>query len=101
MQGSLRKRTRLWSILAIASLLTGCAPGPPPPPIFPGLFGFGLGWLITGILIWTGFLFLKNRPKEKPKTDHLTEAMNAINQRLKVLEEKIEQMENNNHRKTE
>ncbi len=102
MQKLLYKNAGLWFVLTIILPFSGCAPGPPPPPVFPGLFGFGMGWLVIGILIWAGILFLKNsRPEEKPKADYLTEALNAINQRLKTLEEKMEQREEHNHKNRE
>jgi hypothetical protein len=80
-------------------LVSGCAPGPLP-PIFPGLIGFGLGWLVVGLLVWIGFLLWKKHGSaESLKADYLTEALNAINKRLTILEDKIEALGQRKDRK--
>ncbi len=82
-------------VLIIVLLATGCAPGPPP-PIPPGLFSAGIGWIVVGLLIWGAILLWKNPNSTKPnKTDQLTETLNAINERLTALEEKMNQLEKN------
>ncbi len=76
--------------------ITGCAPGPLPSPVFPGLIGMGLAWIFMGIIMAGGiFLWKKYNSSESSKANYLTEALNAINKRLKNLEEKMEQMEKN------
>ncbi len=72
-------------------LLTGCAPGPPPPlpPIFPGF-----EWIIIAVVIFLGvFIWKRYSAKEPLKTNYITEALNAINQQLKQLEKKIDELE--------
>ncbi len=82
-------------VLIILLLITGCAPGLPP-PIPPGLFSAGIGWIVVGLLIWGAILLWKNLNSTKTnKTDQLTDVLNAINDRLTALEEKINQLEKN------
>ena len=82
-------------VLIILLLITGCAPGLPP-PIPPGLFSAGIGWIVVGLLIWGAILLWKNLNSTKTnKTDQLTDVLNAINERLTALEEKINQLEKN------
>ncbi len=82
-------------VLIILLLITGCAPGLPP-PIPPGLFSAGIGWIVVGLLIWGAILLWKNLNSTKTnKTDQLTDVLNAINDRLTTLEEKINQLEKN------
>ena len=89
--GTARRTARL-SLPAAAVLIAGCAPGPPP-PLFPGLFGIGLVWLLVGLAVWLGVALWKKRERPAaPKTDYLTEALNAVNKRLAVLEEKMEKL---------
>ncbi len=93
------RKTGWLPALTIILPVAGCAPGPPP-PVFPGLLGFGLGWLAVGVLIWIGILLWKRQgPPEPCRTDYLTEALNAVNERLVILEEKIEQLGKKQRRK--
>ena len=90
-----------FALPAIGLPVCGCAPGPLP-PIFPGLVGFGLGWLLVALLVWIGFLLWeKHGSPDSPKTDYLTEALNAVNQRLTILEDKIAQIEKGQPKKPE
>ncbi len=92
----LRNKAEWFPILIIVLLITGCAPGPPP-PIPPGLFSAGIGWILVGLLVWGAILLWKNFNSNKvSKTDHLADALNAINDRLSALEKKINQSEKNN-----
>ena len=89
------KRIEGFPVLIIVLLITGCTPGPPP-PIPPGLFSAGIGWIVAGLLVWGAILLWKNVNSDKiTKTDHLTDALNAINDRLTALEEKMNQSERN------
>ncbi len=91
----LRKKAEWFPILIIVLLITGCAPGPPP-PIPPGLFSAGIGWILVGLLVWGAILLWKNFNSNKvTKTDYLIDALNAINDRLSALEKKINQSERN------
>ncbi len=75
----------------LVALLSGCAPGPPLPPIFPGF-----DWLIMAfvIVVFSGVFGWRKFSSEKPvKTDYLAEALNAINQKLIELEKKIDILE--------
>ncbi len=75
--------------IAIFPLLNGCAPGPPPPPIFPGF-----EWVIIAVVIFLGFFLWKRLSTQKPlETNYITDALNAINQQLKELEKKIDELE--------
>ena len=95
MDRHLRKRIEGSPVLIILLLITGCTPGPPP-PIPPGLFSAGIGWIVVGLLIWGAILLWKNLNSTKTnKTDQLTDALNAINDRLTALEEKMNQPEKN------
>jgi len=86
------EKMKWWLVPAVILNVSGCAPGPLP-PLFPGLVGFGLGWLAVGLLVWIGFLMWKKYGSTDPlKTDYLTEALNAVNRRLSALEEKIEEL---------
>ena len=83
------KKTKLIYSLGILAFLTSCAPGPPPPPIFPGF-----EWVIIAVVIFLGvFLWKKYLTKEPLKTNYITEALNAINQQLKELEKKMDELE--------
>ncbi len=84
-----------WVVLLILAFIGGCAPGPPP-PVPPGLFSNLLSWILVALLVWICVLLWRNATKgPDKKTDHLADAMNQINERLSVLEEKIEQMKSN------
>ena len=75
--------------LGIFIFITGCTPGPPPPPLFPGF-----EWLIIALAIFLAVFLWKRYLTEKPlKTNYLTDALNAINQQLKILEKKIDELE--------
>ncbi len=75
--------------LGILAFLTSCAPGPPPPPIFPGF-----EWVIIAVVIFLGvFLWKRYSTQEPLKTNYITDALNAINQQLKELEKKIDALE--------
>ena len=70
-------------------LIAGCAPGPPLPPLL-----HGFGWLIAGLVLWIGYLFLtKNNDVAPTKKQYQDEILNSVNHRLKVLEDKIEKIE--------
>lgn len=70
-------------------LVSGCAPGPPPPPVFPGL-----EWIIVAVLvIAAGILLWRKLDVSRPsKDDHLTEVLNEMNRQLKNLEDKIDKL---------
>ena len=89
----LTKVAWLLIVLSAVMLITGCAPGPPP-PLPPWLFGAGTNWIAMILLVWISLLLWKNlNINRSHNQDHLTEALNAINDRLTVLEEKIQQLE--------
>ncbi len=91
------KGVPIFVLLLIAS---GCALGPLPPTP-PGLFGAGISWIITGLLVWCAILLWKIlNSYQKPGTDHLTDAINAINDRLTILEERMNQEERNNEQQS-
>lgn len=70
-------------------LIAGCAPGPPPPSLI-----HGFGWLIAGLVLWIGYLFLTKKDDANPtKKQYQDEILNSVNHRLKVLEDKIEEVE--------
>ncbi len=77
-------------------ILTGCAPGPPPPPLFGGPGALGIGWIILGLIAF-GMTIIWKKTNETPsvKTDYITDALNDINERLKRLEEKMKDLEKN------
>ncbi len=86
-----RQNRKIVYLLGLIFLLTGCAPGPPLPP--PPLIFPGFGWLIIGLIIFLFIFLWKKYESDKPiKTDYLTEAINAINQQLKELEKKIDEL---------
>ncbi len=86
------KRTKMFPVLIIALLIAGCTPGPPP-PIPPGLFRAGISWIVIGLLVWGAILLWKNLYSTKiTKTDHLTDVLNDINDRLIALEKKMNQL---------
>ncbi len=87
-------KNKKWLALPLLALLaTGCAPGPPPPPLFPGF-----EWIIVAILIIAaGILLWRKLDVSQPKKeDHLTEVLNDIYRQLKNLEKKIDQLEKQN-----
>ena len=87
------KRTQGIVILIIMLSISGCAPAPMP-PIPPGLFGAGIGWIIVGLFLWGAILLWKNLNSIKnTKTKDFTDAINAINDRLTILEKKMSQLE--------
>ncbi|RUM74159.1 MAG: hypothetical protein DSZ10_02110 [Sulfurovum sp.] len=89
------KRTAVFPVLIIVLFIAGCAPGPPP-PMPPGLFSAGIGWIMVGLLVWGVILLWKNLNSTKTTNmDHLTDALNAINDRLAALEQKMNQAERN------
>ena len=77
-------------MVAAVSGVSGCAPGPPVPPLFgPGndlVVFLGLGGIVL-------FLWLYFDSKKSPDTTHAAEILNDIHQQLKRLEEKIEKVE--------
>jgi len=98
MKKFMKKGKKWFWLLVITIMVTGCAPGPPPPPIFPGL-----EWIIVAVLvIAAGILLWRKLDVSQPaKEDHLTEVLNAINQRMKILEEKIDKLEEMSKKKNE
>ena len=98
MKNKSEKRIKWIYLLGIIPFFTGCAMGPPPPPpVFPGF-----EWLIIGLMVFIGiFLWKKFDSSEPLKTHYLTEVLNAINQRLKILEKKIDNLEETNEKKDE
>ncbi|MBW1981268.1 MAG: hypothetical protein JRJ12_08590 [Deltaproteobacteria bacterium] len=88
------KKTAKFLVPAIALLCDGCALNGPPPPVFPGLFNSSFAWLVIGLLLMIGILAWKKLSYSRlPPIDYLTDAVNAINERLTILEQKIEQAE--------
>jgi len=77
--------------------LSGCGPRPPVPPVLGPGIGPWLGWIVGGLAIVGGWLIFK-RPTSpsQPNNEYLINALNDINERLRVLEEKIDKMEKNN-----
>ena len=87
MAQKLTKVQRIFFI-GIMAFVASCAPGPPPPPMFPGF-----EWLIIGLIVFVSiFLWKEISFKEPLKTNYLTEAINAINRQLKELEKKIDEL---------
>jgi len=87
------KRIQGIVILIIMLSISGCTPAPMP-PIPPGLFGAGIGWIIVGLFLWGAILLWKNLNSiKKTKTKDFTDAINAINDRLTILEKKMSQLE--------
>ncbi len=94
MMKRLKEKYFKWIFMFIVVLLaTGCAPGPPPPPIFPGF-----EWIIVAVLvIAAGVLLWRKLDVSQPKKeDHFAEALNAIHHQLKELEEQIDRLEKMN-----
>ncbi len=90
MQKHSDKKINWLPVLAMTLVVSGCAPVPPP-PVSPELFSLGFWWLIVGLLLWIGIIgWEKYGSSKPPKTDYLSEALNAINRRLTILEEQIE-----------
>ena len=91
----LKKKTQWIYLSGIIPFLTGCTPGPPLPPIFPGF-----EWLIIGFVVWIGIVLWRKHASAEPlKTHYLTEVLNAINQRLKILEGRIGELEEKKDKK--
>jgi len=77
--------------VSVAGLFVGCAPGPPPPPLFPGPGG---EWIVIVTLGIVGFFLWRYFEKrESPQKDYLTDVLNGIHQQLKRLEKQIEKLE--------
>ena len=95
MKSKSEKKTKLIYLLCIIPFLTGCAPCPLQPSIFSGF-----EWLIIGFIIWLGmFLLKKNSSADPSKMQYLTEVLNIINQHLKILERRIEKLEEKENKK--
>ncbi len=89
----IKRVTWLLVVLSILMVITSCAPGPHP-PLPPWLFDAGANWIAMILLVWISLFLWKNlNISRSHNPDHLAEALNAINDRLTVLEEKIEQLE--------
>ena len=89
-------KNKKWLALPVLALLaTGCAPGPPPPPVFPGF-----EWIIVAVLvIAAGILLWRKLDVSQPKKeDHLTEVLNDIHHQLKNLEKKIDKLDKLNRK---
>ena len=94
MRINVKKAAAGFIVLAALQAVSGCAPGPPPPPIPPGLPGMVIGWIVIGLLVLCTVLLWKNLSSAKPdKTDHLTNAINAMNKRIVRLEKKMDELE--------
>ena len=76
-------------LVSIFLFLISCAPGPPPPPIFPGFEWF----LIAALIFVVVFLFKTVSTKKPLETNYITDALNAINRHLNELEKKIDELE--------
>ena len=82
-----------WFALALV-FLSGCAPGPPAPPMPPGSWMAGVGGLFLLGLVFLAAVFWKSFAEPKPpRTNYLTDALNDIQKRVKELEKKIEKLE--------
>ncbi|RLB03797.1 MAG: hypothetical protein DRG59_11255 [Deltaproteobacteria bacterium] len=85
-------------LILVAAYLpfSGCAavpPAPPPPPLLgtPGVFG--MGWIIILVLAAVVFLlWKKGESGNSTQEDHISDAVNNMNDRLKRLEEKMEEI---------
>ena len=86
---TLKQKKFIYYYIGGLCILSGCGPAPPPPPIFTGL-----GWLIILFVIFLViFLWEKHLSHEPLNTKYLTESLNAIEKRMRKLEQKIEQLE--------
>ncbi len=87
MKQFLSKNKKWFWLSAVILLVTGCAPGPPPPPVFPGF-----EWIIVAVLvIAAGVLLWRKLDVSQPKKeDHFTEVLNDIHRRLRDIEEKLD-----------
>ena len=91
MQKHADKKAKWLPLPATIMFVYGCAPVPP--PVSPELFVLGFRWLSAGLLVGLGIWGWKKYCSTKPpKTDYLIEALNAINQRLVILEKQIEEI---------
>ena len=93
MKKFLQKSKKWLGLPALVLLVTGCAPGPPPPPVFPGF-----EWIIVAVLvIAAGVLLWRKLDVSRPtKDDHITEVLNDIHRQLKTLEKKMDKLEKRN-----
>ncbi len=84
-------KSKKWlGLVFMGIILTACAPGPPPPPVFPGFEWMMVALLIivAGVLLWRKLDV--SHPKQE---DHLSEVLNDIHRQLKKMEKKIEELE--------
>ncbi len=88
-----KAKVALLTALTGSILLHGCAPAPPPPPLLGPGDVFRVGWLF--IILLGGIVYLlwkKNNSEQRSGSDHLSDAINDINDRLKKVEERIEEL---------
>lgn len=87
--------TLLIMLVSLACLLPGCAPGPPVSPGFGPGIGAWLGWILAVLILLALLWFISRGNSSGTQKDHdyLTNALNKINERLKSVEDKIEQIE--------
>ncbi len=88
----IREKERFFLLGFLLLFLGGCAPVGAPPP--PGFFLMGFNWLVIGLIIVGAFLLWHYLSSTKERgSAHITDAINAINSRLNILEKKIEEIE--------
>ncbi len=81
----------IFLLTALCLIVSSCAPGPPLPPLLGPRDILGAGWLFIILLAFVGYmLWKKNETGQRTNSNHLNDAINDINDRLKRLEEKIE-----------
>ncbi len=93
-------RLQIFCLAMLPLLLQGCTLGPPPPCIGDPRI-FGMGWLILPLIIILIIIFWKksNTTEQTSSIDYLVEALNDINERLKKLSKRLDDMEKENRKK--
>ncbi len=73
-------------------VLSGCAPASPPPPLLGAPDAFGLGWIAIILIALVIYLPWKTNQDrdQKSSNNNLVDAVNEINDRLRKLERKVE-----------
>ena len=80
-------------IIVFLWLLTGCALGPHAPPLFGPNIGAWMGWVIAGLVIIGVWILLRRTDlSHSSQKEYLTNALNDLNERLKILEDKIDKL---------